>query len=629
MLKSRRWVLLLLPLIVLVDVLLYRHVVEERHHALVDAEAVLQVSAEVVRGRMDQLLDTYDRTLTGVGEVIAAQGGLHAGNDLYLHRLLVRRHAITPGLRWLFVVGHDGQLAVTSSDFPSPRADLGDREYFQAAMQSRMAPFYIGPLLTSRVYQGQFVPVSRGVVSDANELLGVAAAGVEPAEFVRLLSEQALPDGYSLHLLLNSGDVLTCFPSGGDCKDRNWADDPHFRQWQEGALRARFPLAGPGAGFYARSERYPFLVVATYDQNRILERWRQGLPTYWLFGLGGNLLLLVLVLFSFRQLQRRREALAALEDANRRLESRVQERTAELYEREVQSRIFMNTALDAVVVIDGNGRIQKFNRAAERMFGYQAEEVMGRGLEMLMPESFAATHQQHVQAANHQIAVRAMGRGREVLGRCKDGREFPIEVSVGSSNEAGGDLHVGIIRDISERKAVEAELQRMATTDGLTGLLNRRAFTGEAERLLALAHRHAQPCCVMMLDADRFKRINDTYGHPVGDRVLKALAHSLVGELRQTDLVGRLGGEEFGVLLPGTDAAGGEQLGQRVLQAIRSIRLPLDEGELSFTISIGAALSAGGDDLEAIMQRADAALYVAKEGGRDRRAWEGWQPPAA
>ena len=222
-----------------------------------------------------------------------------------------------------------------------------------------------------------------------------------------------------------------------------------------------------------------------------------------------------------------------------------------------------------------------------------------------------------------------MGRGREVLGRCKDGREFPIEVSVGSSNEAGGDLHVGIIRDISERKAVEAELQRMATTDGLTGLLNRRAFTGEAERLLALAHRHAQPCCVMMLDADRFKRINDTYGHPVGDRVLKALAHSLVGELRQTDLVGRLGGEEFGVLLPGTDAAGGEQLGQRVLQAIRSIRLPLDEGELSFTISIGAALSAGGDDLEAIMQRADAALYVAKEGGRDRLAWEGWQPPAA
>ena len=133
----------------------------------------------------------------------------------------------------------------------------------------------------------------------------------------------------------------------------------------------------------------------------------------------------------------------------------------------------------------------------------------------------------------------------------------------------------------------------------------------------------------MMLDADRFKRINDTYGHPVGDRVLKALAHSLVGELRQTDLVGRLGGEEFGVLLPGTDAAGGEQLGQRVLQAIRSIRLPLDEGELSFTISIGAALSAGGDDLEAIMQRADAALYVAKEGGRDRLAWEGWQPPAA
>lgn len=120
MLKSRRWILLLLPLIVLVDVLLYRHVVEERRHALADADAVLQVSAEVVRGRAEQLLDTYDRTLTGVGEVIAARGGLHAGDDLYLHRLLVRRHAVIPGWRWLFVVRRNGQLAELSSEFPSP-----------------------------------------------------------------------------------------------------------------------------------------------------------------------------------------------------------------------------------------------------------------------------------------------------------------------------------------------------------------------------------------------------------------------------------------------------------------------------------------------------------------------------
>ena len=166
----------------MVDVLLYRHVVEERRHALADADAVLQVSAEVVRGRAEQLLDTYDRTLTGVGEVIAARGGLHAGDDLYLHRLLVRRHAVIPGWRWLFVVRRNGQLAELSSEFPSPGGALSDREYFRQAMQSRGAPFYIGPLLTSRVYQGQFIPVSRGVVSDANELLGVAAAGVGNSE---------------------------------------------------------------------------------------------------------------------------------------------------------------------------------------------------------------------------------------------------------------------------------------------------------------------------------------------------------------------------------------------------------------------------------------------------------------
>ena len=204
-----------------------------------------------------------------------------------------------------------------------------------------------------------------------------------------------------------------------------------------------------------------------------------------------------------------------------------------------------------------------------------------------------------------------------------------MEVSIGSAELAGGRVFVGILRDISERKAVEEALQRLATTDGLTGILNRRAFTAEAERLVALARRHDHPLALFILDADKFKNINDSHGHPVGDQVLQALVGAIGAGLRQSDVFGRLGGEEFGLLLPQTPPAGAHQLGQRLLQAVRQVRLPLAQGELSFSVSIGAALLAGpGDDLEAMMHRADTALYAAKDGGRDRLAWAGWQPPA-
>ena len=147
---------------------------------------------------------------------------------------------------------------------------------------------------------------------------------------------------------------------------------------------------------------------------------------------------------------------------------------------------------------------------------------------------------------------------------------------------------------------------------------------------MALARRHDHPLALFILDADKFKNINDSHGHPVGDQVLQALVRAIGGGLRQSDVFGRLGGEEFGLLLPQTPPAGAHQLGQRLLQAVRQVRLPLAQGELSFSVSIGASLLAGpGDDLEAMMHRADAALYAAKAGGRDRLAWEGWQPPAA
>lgn len=620
---SYRWILLAVLLIAGVDLRLYSLAVDARQEALERAATTLRNAADVVLGRLDQELDTYDRTLSGIGEVVRSRGGLSPQPDIYLHRLLLRRHAITPGLRWLFLVREDGRLAELSSDFPAPSLDISDRDYFQIPAENWERDLFVGAPLESRHDHLPFVPISRRVVNDGNRFLGVTVGAIAPAELQRLLAEEALGEGYSLRLLLTSGRALTCLPAGGDCLQRDWGSSPFLGQWLEGPARGSFAAAdlgdpgGPGA--YARSERYPVLVAASADEGKLLAAWQESLAAYWAIAAVSNLILIGLLAYAYRQVQRRRRALGDLARANAVLEARVAQRTEELRQREAQARIFMNTALDAVVVIDGDSRICEFNGAAERMFGYRADEIIGQNMGTLMAGEAAVEHRQFVQAAGQEESVRAMGRGREVWAQSKDGHRFPIEVSVGSSSAAGSNLHVGIIRDISERKQVEQELQRLATTDGLTETLNRRAFTGEGERLVALARRHGHPLAVMILDADKFKNINDRYGHPVGDLVLKALARAVAAVLRQTDVFGRLGGEEFGLILPETDAAGAEQLGQRLLAAVRACRVPHGEQQLSFSISIGVALlGAPPEDLASALRQADAALYAAKEGGRDR-----------
>lgn len=619
-----RWLAVALTLVCIVDFQLYRMAEASRRHALEDAEATLRVATDVVLARAEQLLDTYDRVMAGIGEVVSLRGNTIATSDLYLHRLLVRSHRITPGLRWLFVLREDGQLADNSTSFPAPRLDLSDREYYRIQVANWERNFYIGPAIAGRTDQVLFIPLSRRIVNDGSRFIGVVAAGIDPDELVHLLSDQALPAGFTLRLLLRNGRSLACLPAKESCLDDDWHAAPLFLSLLPRAPRNEHhhiqlfdELPGPAA--YASSDTYPVVVAARLDEAKVLAPWRRNLEGYIAITLIGNLAFIGISFFAFRQFQRRQQAMDQLAEANLRLEERVSARTDQLRQSEARARTFINTAMDAVVVIDGESRVVEFNKAAERMFGFAADEVIGHTLDMLMPDDIAESHHNHVHAANESSAIRAMGRGREVVARRKDGELFPIEVTVGSTGVEEPHLHVGIIRDISERKAMEDELLRLATTDGLTGVLNRRAFSDKAERLINLAHRHQRPFSLLVLDADKFKGINDRYGHPAGDAVLKALSSALQSTLRGTDLLGRLGGEEFGIALPETSRAGAEELGERLLEAVRACRVPCADESLAFTVSAGlATLDKEGDNLATLLKRADDALYRAKAAGRDR-----------
>jgi len=177
----------------------------------------------------------------------------------------------------------------------------------------------------------------------------------------------------------------------------------------------------------------------------------------------------------------------------------------------------------------------------------------------------------------------------------------------------------GTLQNITERKAMEDHLKRLATTDPLTALNNRRSFyeKSEHERKKALRFKHA--FSILMLDIDHFKAINDTYGHDVGDDVLKAIAGVLAGSLRDVDILGRMGGEEFAITLPETSMPKAVQVAERIRATIDALVVEAESNAIDMKISIGvASLTADGESVESLLTQADKLLYQAKEHGRNR-----------
>jgi diguanylate cyclase (GGDEF)-like protein len=184
---------------------------------------------------------------------------------------------------------------------------------------------------------------------------------------------------------------------------------------------------------------------------------------------------------------------------------------------------------------------------------------------------------------------------------------------------AGEDVLFVTFTDISERKEMEVALEKAATTDYLTGLLNRRAFIEKADIERRRADRNNHPICMVMIDIDHFKKINDTYGHDVGDDALKELV-GLVGHgLRVSDAFGRLGGEEFALMLPETSLEGALILAERIRRRIEDNEMVLADGEIiKMTVSCGLGEWRQGMEYDAIIKLIDERLYEAKRTGRNR-----------
>ncbi|MDE1152933.1 MAG: sensor domain-containing diguanylate cyclase [Micavibrio sp.] len=278
-------------------------------------------------------------------------------------------------------------------------------------------------------------------------------------------------------------------------------------------------------------------------------------------------------------------------------------------------------AEDAVVVIDSSHRIVLFNAGAEEMFGYTGKEAVGERLDMLMPERFQLQHDAMIDefGAGSFDAKSSNRRNRQIYGRRKDGNEFVASAQIMRLGDKTSRYYAALFRDISQNKRTEEELLRLAATDPLTGAYNRREFTIMAEREALRSHRYHHPLSLMMLDLDHFKRLNDSFGHSAGDKVLQRFTTLCCNTLRNVDIFGRWGGEEFVALLPETDIEGASIIAERLRKIISENILSYNDHKITFTASIGVAQYKDGETtIDGPLGRTDSAVFDAKKAGRNR-----------
>jgi diguanylate cyclase (GGDEF)-like protein/PAS domain S-box-containing protein len=263
---------------------------------------------------------------------------------------------------------------------------------------------------------------------------------------------------------------------------------------------------------------------------------------------------------------------------------------------------------------DGTVRYVEVNPALCVIAGYPRESLVGRPVDEF-------THPDDREGETRRLRWLLDRRVEEVTGEKRivrpDGEVRWVHVS---GAPLGDGSYVAQLQDITERRRFEAELEHMASHDALTGVLNRRRFEEELEQALAHVRRHGDHAAVLTLDVDNFKHVNDTYGHAAGDDVLRAAAEALQARLRETDQIGRLGGDEFGVILARTEPEAAATVARELLDGVRAVRIAVGEREVRVTASAGLRALAPSEPTGAgaLLSEADLAMYDAKERGRDR-----------
>ncbi len=301
-----------------------------------------------------------------------------------------------------------------------------------------------------------------------------------------------------------------------------------------------------------------------------------------------------------------------LKRAFRNATTRQQARNAMLAS-EMRLRTIMRTITDCIITTDQDGNIQSTNPPVTELLGYSETEILSQNIEQLIP-AFLTLLNSDTSRVSH-VETTALTRTKQ---------QIPVEVSVSGFSLDGGDHYTCVIRDITERKEAAARIEYQAYYDALTDLPNRRMLMTQLDHAIQNAQRHSYFGALLFLDLDRFKHLNDSLGHAVGDLLLQEVAARLKNTLRDVDTIARLGGDEFVVLLERVQdnekktTVAAHHIAEKIQAEINKPYL-LEGTEFHFSTSIGIAMfpNGNGDTVDELIKHADSAMYQAKQQGRN------------
>ncbi|MDJ0516217.1 MAG: diguanylate cyclase [Trichodesmium sp. MO_231.B1] len=289
----------------------------------------------------------------------------------------------------------------------------------------------------------------------------------------------------------------------------------------------------------------------------------------------------------------------------------IKKQAEELKQSEAKSNTIVTHLYDGILIVDKDGVVKFANPAAARIFGQPLEVIL-----------------------NHTLGTPILTSDKALLDFiCPDGKLGVAEITVAKTEWQGETVNIICLRDISDRqkamqqlevaltkqKELSQELEKMATTDPLTNIYNRRQIMKLAAQEFARSIRYQNSFSIFLMDIDKFKIINDTYGHQIGDKVIIEMVKTVLKNIRNVDIFGRLGGDEFMVILPETNKEQGVEVAKRICSSMRNIEITFEADIIKFSISIGvASYSKEIKNLEEIICSADKALYKAKGGGRNQ-----------
>jgi diguanylate cyclase (GGDEF)-like protein/PAS domain S-box-containing protein len=580
---------------------------EAREIVLKTAEVDMANLARSLTQHAEDSFDLLDASIIGVVTRLEVDGPTPE-TLATLQKIIEARKAGLKRIYDLVICDEDGNWLASTG---GTGANLSVREYFRHHMQSDTRGAFLGHPI--RDIDGEWVTtLSRRFNHHDGSFAGAVIATIGADYFSQFYRQFDAGANSAIALESADGFVMARSPDDGTYAGRDISDRPLFRdpslQSPEGVYYFMSPLDSlRRLSFYKRSDRFPLIVLATVDQNEVLARWRTAAIAR--MGLVAALIGLIAIvgLLLVRQMLARQGLLSTLAA------------------KEADFRLLAEESSDMVTRIGFDGRLIYVSPSSARIVGWSPEQLTGT-------PALAGVNADDLPEVN-EIVV-ALRRGDITDARVvyrtrhRDTRDVWIESTMRvtrRSDTSEIDGVVAISRDVTQQKKAEQRLGALAMLDGLTGLANRSRFDERLQEEWARALREGTPLSLLMIDVDHFKKFNDRYGHPAGDACLRSVAETLGAEARRpADLAARYGGEEFVLLLPNTEAAGCQMVGERVREGFRRLDIAhaMNSPSKRVTVSLGGATVWPSAEIQkktsSLVDAADRALYAAKDGGRDR-----------